>query len=175
MASRVLLIGNDELTVVTNLALRGAGAAVTNLRDQGDAAIRTALGRAVDVVVVISKDDHVSLRNALVVEGIRPGIPLVVTVFDRDVAVKLQQAVRNVRVMSMADIVAPTLAAPCLDGDLISLHRGPSGLHGVRGGDTGPAIGTIELPARGRGGAARAAVAATLQPYELRAKILLGG
>jgi hypothetical protein len=69
---RVLLIGNDELTGVTHRALRGAGAIVSNLRDPSDLAIRTALAHLVDTVVVISKDDHISLRNALVVEASAP-------------------------------------------------------------------------------------------------------
>jgi len=101
-AQRVLVIGNDELTSVTARALRDAGARVENLRDPTDPAIRTALGHEVDTVVVISRDDHVSLRSALVVEGVKPGVPLVVTVYDRDVATKLESAVRNVRVVSMA-------------------------------------------------------------------------
>ena len=119
----ILLIGDDDLTAVTQRALRDAGAIVTNLRDPTDPAIRTALGRRVDVAVVISRVDHVSLRSALIVEGVRPGIPLVVTVYDREVASKLQEAVRNVRVVSMADIVAPTIAAACIADDLLSLHR----------------------------------------------------
>jgi TrkA-N domain len=173
--ARVLLIGNDELADVTHRALRGAGAIVTNLREPSDAAIRTALGHRVDTVVVISKDDHISLRNALVVEGVRPGVPLVVTVFDRDVAVELERAVRNVRVMSMADIVVPTLAGPCLDDRLLSIHRTPGGLRGVRAGDGGPQIEPIDLPVRSRGARLLANVRATLRPHELSAKILIGG
>ena len=42
-ATRVLLIGNDELTSVTARALRGAGAVVTNLRDPADREIRRVL------------------------------------------------------------------------------------------------------------------------------------
>jgi len=61
----VLRIGNDELSDVTHRALRAAGAIVTNLREPSDAAIRTALGHRVETVVVVSKDDHISLRNAL--------------------------------------------------------------------------------------------------------------
>lgn len=173
--ARVLLIGSDELTAVTHRALRGAGAIVTNLRDQSDSAIRTALAPPVDTVVVISKDDHISLRNALVVEGIRPGVPLVVTVFDRDVAVELERAVRNVRVMSMADIVVPTLAGPCLDDRLLSVHRTPGGLRAVRAGDGGPQIEPIDLPARSRRARLLAALGAFLRPYELSARILQGG
>lgn len=171
----VLLIGHDELTAVAQRALQDAGATVTNLRDDSDAAIRTALGRRVDTVVVISKDDHVSLRNALVVEGIRPGIPLVVTVFDRDVALELERGVRNARVMSMADIVVPTLAGPCLDEQLLSVHRTSGRLRGVRDGDAGLRIAPIDAPSRGRGARLVADVVAMLRPHELSAKILLGG
>ncbi len=174
-AARVLLIGNDELTDVTHRALRSAGAIVTNLRDHGDAAIRTALGRPVDTVVVISKDDHVSLRSALVVEGISPGIPLVVTVFDRDVAAELDRAARNVRVMSMADIVVPALAGPCLADHLLSLHRAPEGLRGITAGDDGPRIEPLAPPRRPPAARLLAALEAMLRPHELSAKILLGG
>jgi voltage-gated potassium channel Kch len=174
-AGRVLLIGDDELAEVTHRALRRAGAIVTNLRDRSDPAIRTALDREIDTVVVISKDDHISLRNALVVEGIRPGIPLVVTVFDRDVALELERAVRNVRVMSMADIVVPTLAGPCLDDRLLSVHRTPGGLRAVRVGDDGPAIEPIDLPAPGRRAQLLADIRAMLRPHELSAKILIVG
>ncbi|MFP5361913.1 MAG: NAD-binding protein [Thermoleophilia bacterium] len=172
---RVLLIGNDELTAVTQRALQDAGARVTNLRDSSDPAIRTALGHGIDTAVVISKDDHVSLRNALVVESICPGIPLVVTVFDRDVAVELGRGVRNARVMSMADIVVPSLAGPCLDERLLSLHRSSGVLHAVGDGDDGPRIAPIDAPARTRRARLMADVGAMLRPHELSAKILLGG
>ena len=171
----ILLIGNDDLSAVTQRALRDAGAIVTNLRDPTDPAIRTALGRRVDVVVVISRIDHVSLRSALVVEGVRPGIPLVVTVFDRDVAVKLEDAVRNVRVISMADIVAPTIAAACLDETLLSVHRGPGGLSAVRAGRDGPEIAPLALRRRSVAARAREQLGSMLRPFELSAKILVGG
>ena len=96
------------MTEVTERALQTAGAKVTYLRDPHDRAIRRALGGEVDTVVVISNDDHVSLRLALVVENVRPGVPLVVTVFGGIVASQLRRAVRNVRVMSMADMVVPS-------------------------------------------------------------------
>lgn len=172
---RILLIGNDELTDVTHRVLRDAGAIVTNLREEGDHAIRTALGHRIDTVVVISKDDHVSLRNALVVDGIRPGIPLVVTVFDRDVAVELGRAVRNVRVMSMADIVVPTLAGPCVQQGLLSVHRSPEGLRAVRATADGPRVEPLNLPRRGRVERSRAALGAMLRPHDVSAKILVAG
>jgi len=174
-STRVLLIGDDELTDVTQRALQNAGATVRNLRDASDQAIRTALRHPVDTVVVISKDDHISLRNALVVEGVRPGIPLVVTVFDHDVALEVERGVRNVRVMSMADIVVPTLAGPCLDERLLSVHRTSGGLRGVRDGADGLQIGPIDAPTRSRRARLAADIVATLRPHELSAKILVAG
>ncbi|MEA2219148.1 MAG: hypothetical protein QOJ35_1774 [Solirubrobacteraceae bacterium] len=171
----ILLIGNDELTLVTQRALRDAGANVKSLRDPTDAAIRTALGHRVDTAVVISKDDHVSLRSALVVEGVRPGIPLIVTVFDHDVAIKLEGAVRNVRVISMADVVVPSIAAACLDHSPLSLHRSPTGIRAVRAGSEGPEIVPLDLPRRSPGARATMLLGGLLRPSELSAKILMGG
>ena len=173
--SHILLIGNDELTGVTQRALREAGAIVTNLRDPADAAIRTALRHEVDTVVVISKDDHISLRSALVAEGVRPGVPLVVTVFDRDVAVKLESSVRNVRVISMADVVVPSIAAACLDHSPLSLHRTKAGYRAVRAGTEGPEIVPLDLPPRSLGRRALTLLGSHARPFELSAKILLSG
>ncbi len=173
----VLLIGHDEMTGVVQRALRDAGAIVTNLRDPPDAAIRTALARRdpVDTVVVISKDDHVSLRNALVVEGVVPGIPLVVTVFDRDVARKLGEAVRNLRVISMADVVVPSIAAACLDHSPLSLHRTPNGFKAIRPGSEGPEIVALDLPRRGLVARMISGIVAFARPFDLSAKILVSG
>jgi len=171
----ILLIGSDELTAVTQRALGDAGAVVINLREPTDIAIRTALRHDVNTVVVISKDDHVSLRSALVAEGVRPGVPLVVTVFDRDVALKLESAVRNVRVISMADIVVPSIAAACLDHSPLSLHRTSAGFKAVRSGSEGPEIVPLDLPQRALCARALTMLSALLAPYELSAKILIGG
>jgi voltage-gated potassium channel Kch len=173
---QILLIGSDEMTAVTQRALREAGATVTNLRDPTDAAIRTAMRRRIDTVVVISKDDHVSLRSALVAEGVRPGVALVVTVFDRDVAVKLASAVRNVRVISMADIVVPSIAAACLDHSPLTLHRTPKGsFRAVRAGTDGPEIGPLDRPRRPLGARVWTVLGSLVAPYELSAKILMAG
>lgn len=174
---RVLLIGNDEMTGVTQRTLRDAGAIVTNLRDPSDAAIRTALQRRekIDTVVVISKDDHVSLRSALVVEGVATGIALVVTVFDHDVASKLAEAVRNVRVISMADVVVPSIAAACLDHSPLSLHRTPAGFKAVRPGSEGPEIVSLDLPSQGPVARTVSGLGALARPFDLSAKILVGG
>jgi len=118
------------MTEVTERALNAAGAKVTYLRDPHDRAIRRALDDEVDSVIVISNDDNASLRLALVVENVRPGVPLVVTVFGGIVASQLRRAVRNVRVMSMADIVVPSLAGPAVGQPARGWLRGRPGRPG---------------------------------------------
>ena len=174
-SSHILLIGRDEPTSVTHRVLRAAGARVTHLREPGDREIRKALGPDVDGVVVISKDDHVSLRIALVIENLRPGVPLVVTVFGRIVASQLQQAVQNVRVMSIAEIGVPSLAGPCFDESLLSVSRRPDGFAGVRVGDNGPELVPIEPHVSRRRERIATNVGSLLHPFEASMRILLAG
>ena len=140
----ILLIGYDELTEVTERALLAAGAKVVHLRNPNDRELRKALVAEIDSVVVLSKDDHVSLRLALIIENARPGLPLVVTVFGQIVASQLRRAVPNARVMSMAELVVPSLAGPCFDERLLSVNRRPEGLMGVELREDQPELVPIE-------------------------------
>lgn len=171
----ILLIGQDEPTSVTDRVLRSAGAKVTHLRDPNDREIRKAILGDVDGVVVISKDDHVSLRIALVIENLRPGVPLVVTVFGRIVASQLQRAVRNVRVMSVAEIGVPSLAGPCFDESLLSVARRPDGFAGVRDGSEGPELVPIEPHVARRRERLATNVGSLLHPFDASMRILLAG
>jgi len=172
---RILLVGYDELTEVAERALNAAGAEVTHLRNPNDRALRKALIPEIDSVVVLSKDDHVSLRLALIIENARPGVPLVVTVFGRIVASQLERAVRNVRVVSMADIVVPSLAGPCYDQRLLSVSRRPEGLAGVQVGENGPELVPIEPYMARRGQRLVANLSSLLSPFETSARILMAG
>ena len=174
-ARQILLVGYDELTEVTERALTASGAHVTHLRNPNDRALRKALVPEIDSVVVLSKDDHVSLRLALIIESARPGVPLVVTVFGRIVASQLERAVRNVRVVSMADLVVPSLAGPCYDQRLVSVSRRPEGLAGVQVGENGPELVPIEPYRPSRGQRLAANIGALLSPFEPSARILMAG
>jgi hypothetical protein len=171
----VLLIGKGPLADATERALQSGGAAVRRLEEPNDREIREALDEAVERVVVISRFDHVSLRIALVVAHVRPGIPALVTVFDRDVADHLQGTVDNVRVLSMADIVTPSYAGPCLDPDLISLARGPSGPEGIKAVDGEPRRVPLTLPIPGHGKRLLANLGALVRPFDASARILVAG
>lgn len=174
-SARVLVIGEDRLTDATVRALEGCGASVRRLAEPDDREIRAALDGRVDRVIVISRFDHVSLRRALVVAHVRPGIPTLVTVFDRDVAVHLQDTVDNVRVLSMADIVAPAFAGPCLDPKLMSLVDGPSEVSGIAPRDGEPQAVSARWSIPGRGRRMLANLEALARPFDSSARILIYG
>ena len=140
---RIVVIGEGRLVGVVRRALGDVDARVVALRAPNDREIRRALGAGVDAVVVVSRDDRVALRCALVVEGVLPGVRLVVTIYDRDLGEQLRRAVRNARVMSMADIVAPALAGPCLDEHLIAVSRSDEGPRAVRASADGPVLSAL--------------------------------
>jgi hypothetical protein len=68
-------------------------------------------------VAVISHDDIEALRLALVAEHARPGVPLLVTIFDQTVARQVLRVVPNCHVVSLGDAVAAVLADDCLGAD----------------------------------------------------------
>lgn len=171
----VLVIGAGQLADATSRALRAGGAAVRRLEDPDDRDIRNALDEWVDRVVVVSRFDHVALRRALVVAYVRPGLATLVTIFDRHVAAELEETVANVRVLSMAEIVAPALAGPCLDPQLMSLVRGPSTIEGVGAPDGEPRRLSRTWTTPGPFRRAAENVEALLRPFDASARILVYG
>ena len=172
---RILLIGYDELTEVTDRALQAAGAEVTHLRDPNDRELRKALRTRFDAVAVLSRDDHVSLRLALIIENACPGVSLVVTVFGQIVASQLREAVPNARVVSMAELVVPSLAGPCFDEGLLSVSHRAGGPMGVRLRDGEPELVPVEPYRASPWERLVANTGALLSPFELSARILLAG
>jgi TrkA-N domain len=120
----VLLLGQGELARAVTRAATERGAAVRRLRRYTDRELRRELVGA-DTVAVVSRDDAEALRSALLVEHIRPGVPLVVTVFDRTVAEQLRAVVPHCRVLSLADAVKPHLVAACLGAAAGTSRRPP--------------------------------------------------
>lgn len=171
----VLVIGAGQLADACVRTLEAAGASIRRLDEPNDAEIREALDERVDRVLVISRYDHVSLRRALVVAHVRPEASLLVTVFDHDVAVHLQSAVPNVRVLSTADIVAPAFAGPCLDAELMALIRHASGVSAVGARDGRPECMEPTWSAPGRTQRLRANLAALARPFDASARILVYG
>jgi hypothetical protein len=124
-----LLLGDGgPLAKATGESLRGRLPDETvTLERPSDDEVRVALEASPDSVVIATRDDVMALRLALLVEALSPGIHLVVTVFDRTVAGRLSSAVPHCEVLSFAEISAPTLAEPCLDGSAGHTGRSTTG------------------------------------------------
>jgi hypothetical protein len=109
----ILVLGQGELARAVKAASAERGMSVRHLHSYTDRDLRRELAHA-DTVAVISRHDAEALRSALLVEHIRPGVPLVVTVFDRTVAEQVRAVVPNCQVLSLADAVLPELVDACL-------------------------------------------------------------
>ena len=92
--------------------------------------MREALSQGADAVAIVSRDDAWPLRAALLVRHLDPDVPIVATIFDPATGRELEQEIGNCTIASLAEIVAPSLAGPCLGDDLAAVLPGdqPCGL-----------------------------------------------
>ena len=169
---RILLLGEGDLTAETAEALRAADADVERLEDPTHEELRDALDRGADAAVVVSRDDAWPLRAALLVRHLDPEVPIVATIFEPDTARELEQVIDNCTITSVADIVAPTLAGPCLGDDLAAVLDEDDGPVGLRCSDG--AVEVVPLP-EVRAGRARALASAILKPFDRSAALVLFG
>ncbi|WP_240117773.1 MULTISPECIES: NAD(P)-binding protein [unclassified Streptomyces] len=107
------------------------GSTVHRLYRPDDAALRRRLQQPVDGIAMVTRDDIVALRYALLAEHLRPGIRLVVTLFDRTVADEVSRTIPNCSVLSITDTIVPSLLASCLDPRYAVLQTTGSGVVGV--------------------------------------------
>ena len=170
-AQRVLLLGAGDLTEETGEALAAAGADVTHLEDPGRESLAEALEAGADAVAVVSRDDAWPLRVVLLVRHLDADVPIVATISDRAVGRRLEAELGGSTIVSIAEIVAPSLAGPCLADELAAVFDGdpPQGLT-CRDGDARPA----PLPEVGRR-RARALATAVLKPFDHSAGLVFFG
>jgi voltage-gated potassium channel Kch len=168
---RILLLGAGDLTDETREALVAAGADVVRLEDPDVGALRDALERGADAVAVVSRDDAWPLRAALLVRHLDEQVPIVATIFDPAAGRELEHEIGNCTITSLADIVAPTLAGPCLDDELAAVLDGdrPTGLR-CEGGEV-EALALPEVRAR----RVRALATAILKPFDRSAALVFFG
>jgi len=168
---RILLLGDGDLTDETDEALRAADADVTRLADPSHDELRDALEEGVDAVLVVSNDDAWPLRVALLVRHLDRDVPIVATIFDPQTGRELESLIGNCTITSLADIVAPTLAGPCLSDTLCAVVDGdrPVGLRCSDG-----AVEEAELP-EVQVRRVRALVTAVAQPFDRSAALVFFG
>ena len=112
----VIVIGDDDLGDETARAVVASEASVVRLPAPDENDVRQALDADdVQSVIVVARTDAVVLRFALMVRAVSQDVPLLLTIFDPAMAERMAQELPNTRVTSLADIVAPSLAGPCID------------------------------------------------------------
>jgi Trk K+ transport system NAD-binding subunit len=166
---RVLLVGGGDLAEEVCEALDAGGGEVTWLSEADDESVREALEARPDLVCVATRDDAFPLRIALLVRHLDADVPLLVTIFDPGMAKQVAETIPNCRVTSLADIVAPTLAGPCLDPDLLAVRRRDGRTVGLD-----ERLEEVELPAQ-QARRARSLVTAVLHPYDRSGALLIYG
>ena len=168
---RILLLGAGDLADETAAALGAAGADVRRLADLDLGELRARLDGGVDSVLVVSRDDAWPLRAALLVRHVDGEVPIVATIFDPLTGRELEREIGNCRIISLADIVAPTLAGPCL-GDIAAVDERDGTPVGLRWVD-----GTVEVVAlpEVRARRARALATAITRPFDRSAGLVFFG
>ena len=169
---RVLLLGEGDLTEETAEALRAADADVERLTDPSREELAEALEHGADAVLVVSRHDAWPLRATLLVRHLDPDVPIVATIFDAATGRELEDVIGNCTIASLADVVAPTLAGPCLGDELAAVIDDGDEPVGLRCADG--EVETAPLPDV-RAGRARALVTAVLKPFDRSAALVFFG
>lgn len=171
---RVLLIGAGDLADEVATALDAQETEVVRLEEPDAGDVRDALAAGdLDRVSVVSRDDAVALRMALMVRFEDDAVPLLVTLFDAAAAAQLRVADPDVEITSMAEIVAPSLAGPCLAEDLVAVREGEDGPVAVR--TDGEHVTEEPLVPPDGGNSALALLTALARPYDKSAALLVYG
>jgi hypothetical protein len=169
----ILLLGEGDLADEVRAALDALDADVVRLvkptqRELADVFERHEVARA----VVVSRDDAKALRGALMVRDADTNVELLVTYFDPATAGQMCERIGSCRIVSMADIVAPTLAGPCLDDELGAIRVEDGRLVGLKTDGEQLQEVEVDVPRRRR---LHATARALLTPYDKSAALLLYG
>ena len=120
-----MVLGGGDLTEETVRALEASGAEVSHLEEPTGDDVRAALdGGPVESVAVVGRTDAIVVRRALMVRSVSTEVPLLLTIFDPNMAAQTRERLENTRVTSLADIVAPSLAGPCIDERFTAVSEG---------------------------------------------------
>ena len=115
---RIVVIGEGDLSEEVAAALEAAGASVDRLPAPDEQEVRDLLeddGPEVTSVAVVERDDALVLRVALIVRSVSEEVPLLLTIFDETMAEQVVGGMAHTKVTSLADVVAPSLAGPCVE------------------------------------------------------------
>jgi voltage-gated potassium channel Kch len=171
----VVVIGDGDLSDEVATALESRDATVERLskpkRDEIDSALD---GEAVESIVVVARDDAFVLRMALLVRSVDDQTPLLLTIFDQTMAERVTGEMPNTRVTSLADIVAPSLAGPCIDPEGTGVRVEEEDEHPVLLVENGGELSERPVPQL-KAHRFEALIRALFTPYDKSAGLLLYG
>ncbi len=169
----VVLIGDGDLSDETARALEAAKARVIRLcKPEEDDVRETLEGGDIDSVAVVERSDAIVLRFALMVRDVSDDVPLVLTIFDPTMAAQVSEMAPRTHVTSLADIVAPSLAGPCIDERYTAVSVEDGKPVGLIASDDGVSEEPIRSPRPRR---VEALARALFTPYDNSAGLLLFG
>ncbi|WP_432587590.1 NAD-binding protein [Streptomyces sp. HD1123-B1] len=174
---RIVVIGATTLARRVCAAVTENGRPVQHLTAPDDQELRRALGIRPAGVAVLVGDDLSALRYALAVRHVCDTVRIVATVFDRTVARQLQSLLRRCVTVSPADLLAPSLAGPCVGRGVLAVwDDGPDGPVAVVRRADGHLARTAWRPtAAARRRAVFGRLRGQLQPHDADARLLLIG
>ena len=169
----ILLIGRGDLAEEVRQGLDALGAQVIRLVEPTQREVAEVFERGpVERAVVVSRQDAVALRFALMVRHVDDEVPLLVTLFDKTVGEQLSSRIEPVEITSMADIVAPVLAGPCLGEGLDAVVVRDGRAMGVRCADGATSEEPVEVQRPSR---FRVALESVLRPHDRSAALMFYG
>ncbi len=170
---RHVVVGMTPEASRTCAALQDLGLSVTHLGEPSETELARAMAGGVSSLAVLLHNDTQALRYCLAAEHLRPGLPMVVAIFDKTAATQLVRVVPNCRVTSPADLATPSLVAACLPGDLAGLVREPSGWRAYPRAAAAPRPFALPPAMRFRAGLGK--LLGQLRPHDSGSQILMTG
>lgn len=169
----ILLLGEGDLADEVRAALEALEAEVVRLVKPTQREVHEVFDRGtIERTVVVSSDDAFALRTALMVRDADADVELFVTHDDQETSAQLCERIGNCRIVSMASIVAPTLAGPCLDEDLGAVKVADGRVVGVSADGEDLDESDVDIPHRHR---VRSLFRALFLPYDKSAALLFYG
>jgi TrkA-N domain len=170
---RVLVVGDTEIARRTCGALTRQGRGALHLPRPDDQQLQSALTDDVQAVALLVRGDVIALRYALLVEYLRPGIRLVVLLFDRTIADQLLTAVPNCQITSPADIAVPAIIGACLGDPVLAVDTASEPARVISGDADGAR--TRAWRPRHRVRHLAATLAGQIRPHDRTSRLLLTG
>jgi Trk K+ transport system NAD-binding subunit len=111
--ARILISGANRLAAAIEEKLHAAGAVVRRIEEDPAALTADTLEGATGLVIA-SEDDARNVDMALTTRRLRPGLPLVIRLFDPELAAYVRSTLRRAVILSMSSVAAPVLARETL-------------------------------------------------------------